>query len=106
VSMSLFASLRPPLGGRTRLVIIIIIIIIDNISGCYLVIFGHVLFVCIFRYVHIFRNVPVVLGVIVLRLLFLQGQLKRGSGFFWRLYKGPTQKTVDGHLVPAMTPSF
>jgi len=25
VSMSLFASLRPPLGGRTRLVIIIII---------------------------------------------------------------------------------
>lgn len=35
-----------------------------------------------------------------------QGQLKRGSGFFWRLYKGPTQKTVDGHLVPAMTPSF
>lgn len=35
-----------------------------------------------------------------------QGQLKRGSSFFWRLYKGPTEKSWDGRLVPATTPSF
>jgi len=41
VSMSLFASLRPPLGGRTRLVIIIIII-------------HHSVGVCIADYIAVF----------------------------------------------------
>jgi len=32
------------------------------------------------------------------------GQLKRGSGMFWRVYKGPSRIGYDGNLVAAIEP--
>lgn len=35
-----------------------------------------------------------------------QGQLKRGSSLFWRVYRGPSRVSIDGRLVPILEPNF